>query len=958
MSRLARRGHQVLYIDPDWSADELSGRDAVRGLNLASSGLGLRRVSEQLHVFTYHYTPLLRWRLNHRRWQRGWAVAAIAKRLGFSHPVAISLRPDTGLLMRAVRPHGQLYYAVDEWTGFADRDEDKARWRSSEESLLRQVDLALCVSPRLLQRFKQLQPRSYLLENGADIEHFSPEHLTCSVPHPALVALPLPRLGFIGQIDRRLDQNLVVEIARRRRDWQIVLAGRVQPGTDVSCLCAEPNITLLGYQPYDALPGVLRDIQVCLVPYRLTELTDSCNPLKVFEYLATGRPVISRPLEGLRATRPGVMLASTADEFIAAAEEAIAAPERGRAERLSLAAANTWEVRVDALEAYLREAAHAARTRASRPTTLPAAPRPVGMWRRRNHVLSWRSRLAFAAIGTAGWAYYGARVCLRVLRGQRHPTVRHILVVRPNAFLGDVLVLMPTLARLRTRFPEAKIVLGAFPGPPPEALLQSVDEVLILSDVFAPTARLDRARVVRQFAAGFDVVLSGSGYFLHREILWCGAPYRIGLDEGEFLEALNTHAIPFDATQHETENNLALADALCGFDPDERVPRLVLDDRAVSRAYDAIREQLPLAPGCIITMHAGSKRPSRRWPPERYAELATRLLEEDGDLQVVFSGVPDEAPLVEHIRRMIPERLRARSFSAAGETDLIGLIGLLDNSDVVVSNDTGTMHLARTRGTPLVALLGPENDRLWGPHPQGPAPAIALRHEVPCAPCRRFSCELMACMKLLTVDEAHSAVRDLLDNCFARSPDATALIRRGHRHDWRSVARGYEPPLTTVVSHLVPDASPASVDAQVQAAFESVAAQIYPALEWVILAGPGIVLRRIPEPHGVAVKLLRTDVNGNRWREAAEHAAGTFVAIMQPGVRWGQQQIAGDVATLLRKPELVACEHISRTGCTTLPSDPQGSTIRRDALLSGFQTADRPRITRLRQADPPGPPGR
>src|SRR5919112_4512278 len=64
MSRLARRGHQVLYVDPDWSSDELSRWDAVRGLNLARSGLGLRRVNERLHIFTYHYTPLLRWRLN------------------------------------------------------------------------------------------------------------------------------------------------------------------------------------------------------------------------------------------------------------------------------------------------------------------------------------------------------------------------------------------------------------------------------------------------------------------------------------------------------------------------------------------------------------------------------------------------------------------------------------------------------------------------------------------------------------------------------------------------------------------------------------------------------------------------------------------------------------------------------------------------------------------------------
>jgi ADP-heptose:LPS heptosyltransferase len=652
--------------------------------------------------------------------------------------------------------------------------------------------------------------------------------------------------------------------------------------------------------------------------------------------------VISRPLEGLGATRAGVILASSADDFIAAAERAIAAPDHGRAERLALAAANTWDARVDALEDHLRQASGAARARARRPLLRPAAHRPSEWSRRRGRVLSWRSRLLFAAIEKAGWLYYAGRVGLRTMRGQRHPLVRRILVVRANAYLGDVLVLLPTLARLRRRFPEARIVLGVFPGPPPPELLQLVDDVVVLSDVFAPSARLSAARVARQFAAGYDVVISGSGYFLHRETLWCGAPYRIGLDENELLEALNTHAVPFDGTRHEAENNLALAEALCGSDPDGRVPELTLEPEALERAFNAVRDRLRLDTGRIVTIHPGAKRLTRRWPADRFAALSAKLLEESRDVQVVFSGIGGDGALVEQIRGLIPEHLRSRAFSAAGETDLLGLVALLDHSAAVVSNDTGTMHVARTRGAPLVALLGPENDRLWGPHPEGRGPAIALRHEVPCAPCRLFSCDLMACMKLLTVDEVHAAVRDLLGGGASGATLGSALVRRQRRHEWRSAAHGgYMPPLTTVVSCLEPDGSRVRVDAQLHEAYRSVAAQTYPALEWLIVAELGMLLPPIPDAPGVSVRVLRTAGNeGNGWRQAAVQAAGTFVATTQPGVLWRRERISEDVAILLRKPHLAGCEHASGREFAVLPADPKRVTVRREALLARAELAE------------------
>jgi hypothetical protein len=189
-------------------------------------------------------------------------------------------------------------------------------------------------------------------------------------------------------------------------------------------------------------------------------------------------------------------------------------------------------------------------------------------------------------------------------------------------------------------------------------------------------------------------------------------------------------------------------------------------------------------------------------------------------------------------------------------------------------------------------------------------------------------------MKLLTVEEVHAAVRELLGGELSD----TALVRRLRRHEWRSAARGgYMPPLTTIVSCLDANGSPLPVDAQLQAAYQSVAGQTYPALEWLIVAEPDVSLPSIPDAPGVSVRVLRTRGTGNGWREAAEGAAGVFVATTRPGVLWRREHISEDVAVLLRKPHLVACEHARGCEFVTLPADLGGATVRRQALLARDQ---------------------
>jgi glycosyltransferase involved in cell wall biosynthesis len=173
----------------------------------------------------------------------------------------------------------------------------------------------------------------------------------------AIAALPRPRIVFTGAVvATKLDLGLLEGVARARPGWSIALVGPIgagDPRTDISALERLPNVHLLGARPYAALPEVLRGADVALVPYAINELTRSVFPMKVFEYLAAGVPVVTTPLPALNATT-GVFVAADAAATVVAVERALAddGPEARRA-RSQAVQGNSWDARLDEISSYL-----------------------------------------------------------------------------------------------------------------------------------------------------------------------------------------------------------------------------------------------------------------------------------------------------------------------------------------------------------------------------------------------------------------------------------------------------------------------------------------------------------------------------------------------------------------------------------------------------------------------------
>jgi glycosyltransferase involved in cell wall biosynthesis len=275
-------------------------------------------------------------------------------RLGFENPVLWAYVPQAEVLLGTLDPGLVVYHCVDDIA--SQEGIDAASFRAAEERFARRADLVIASAPALADRMRRLSGNVLLAPNVADTESFS-RALEAGPVDGALASLTEPRILFVGAVvGKKLDFDLLVGIARARRRWTLALIGPVglgDPDTDVSALAAEPNIHLLGRRPHGELPAVMRAAAIGLIPYRRSRLTASIFPMKVYEYLAAGLPVIATGLPSLEGIAD-VALVEGVEAAVRAIEQALATDTDNRRRARSAAVrGHSWDARLAEIGAAL-----------------------------------------------------------------------------------------------------------------------------------------------------------------------------------------------------------------------------------------------------------------------------------------------------------------------------------------------------------------------------------------------------------------------------------------------------------------------------------------------------------------------------------------------------------------------------------------------------------------------------
>lgn len=307
---------------------------------------GPRRVAERISVLTPWQVPLpgssMARKVTSCFVRR--AIRRVLARLP-DRPVQLwSFAPDVSDLVGTFGEELVLYYCVDAFGEFPGYDRDLIERR--EKDLLRHSDLVVTTSPPLFESRRLLHPNVHLVQHGVDHGQLS-RAVPRDLPVPAeMKHLLRPIIGFVGILGEWVDLALVADLARRRPDASFVLIG---PEMDGRGPCAGlPNIHWLGGRPHQDLPRYLQCFDVALIPFKHVPLTYNANPIKLFEYLAAGLPVVCTTLPAVRPAPGSVWLADDAGRMSACCDEALACNDDGhRRRRSETMRRESWSARLE-----------------------------------------------------------------------------------------------------------------------------------------------------------------------------------------------------------------------------------------------------------------------------------------------------------------------------------------------------------------------------------------------------------------------------------------------------------------------------------------------------------------------------------------------------------------------------------------------------------------------------------
>ncbi len=313
----------LVYVDPDTERQVPSDRSATTVLTRlgADPAPGCYPIALESILPGGRFRPIAR----ANRWLAIRKLIASLREQTGRQVVLINQQPGLLPTLRRIGADATVYEIRDDYVSLALDDKSAARTQSAHDRLLSEADQVWAISRALVDAAASQRPDTLLTGVGVEYQDFATADE--SLAPEALRSLSRPRVGLVGNLNDRVDWRLLEDIARARPQWQVVVVGPVYHSSDAARIGLENLVALenahhIGAVAQDALAPTIAALDVCLIPYRLTQATLRINSLKVYQYLAVGRPVVASRIPSINELAD-VVACVAPEGFIGAIEAAL-----------------------------------------------------------------------------------------------------------------------------------------------------------------------------------------------------------------------------------------------------------------------------------------------------------------------------------------------------------------------------------------------------------------------------------------------------------------------------------------------------------------------------------------------------------------------------------------------------------------------------------------------------------
>ena len=349
---------EILYFDPSATVIAPLRDKAAKPLMKKYKAPG---VKPQENITVYSLPPVLPFfykvrainRLNQKR-----AASYICKKMrqhGFEKPLLWVYSPVTVDAVDHIPHEALVYDCVDRHSAYGGLMNPQ-QVDEMELELAAKTDQCFATAASLAERLSAVQPETAFIPNGANFERFVKAAQPQCVPED-MKGIPHPIFGFVGALQSCIEYGFVEYAAKQHPDWHFVWIGKQKPGVELTDLRAMTNCHFLGMKPNERLPEYIANFDACLNLFAESDLSKDVSPLKFYEYLATGKPIVStRQPDQVMQYESLIEIADTEKSFVTACERAASdADESRKQKRIEEGRKSAWESRVAQMCAILEE---------------------------------------------------------------------------------------------------------------------------------------------------------------------------------------------------------------------------------------------------------------------------------------------------------------------------------------------------------------------------------------------------------------------------------------------------------------------------------------------------------------------------------------------------------------------------------------------------------------------------